>query len=314
MIPTQSRPLRRLATAALVMSSILPAASCADDEADGNLSIRYQLGGRSPSCEMDGVRDIRVRLDDAVDETTPCDVSNPFELSGIPARNYRRLVVEGLDADGIVTRDNLANERGVEVLAGRTNEVDVELTATPARVRFNFRIFKANGVPYAPQEQIPIRSFRVTAYENGGTGPLASYDFVLDALESFSEVPMADPGRDVVGDDVDTLAIDIVPIQQSDEQPTIRFEFEPPGAGQPITVFVECNGVACAADIMLPTTSMELPGSETGGTDGGTETNGSETDDGIERTDTGDADTSTGADADTGDSTTAPETTSDTDS
>lgn len=244
------RPLARFALASGAAVLVLGLAGCSDDPESGSLTVFYKFGGLSRSCEQEGVTDVRVTLDGEIEETAPCDTVNGIELTDVPARNYRSLLVEGLANDGVAIRDNLGKEdlhdENVEVLGGRDVEIDSTLTPTPAQVLFTFILVKPTGVPYGPQEEVPIASFHVTAWEDGGNNALASHDFVYGNLKSVSDLRMPDPDRSIKGDEVNAITVDIRDRANARVSDALAFEFDPPGAGRAIDIRISCKGEDCS--------------------------------------------------------------------
>lgn len=243
-------PLARFALASGVAVLALGLAGCGDDSQSGSLTVFYKFGGLRSTCAQEGVDAVRVSLDgDAVEETVPCDDVNGVELTGVPARKYDALLVQGLADDGVAIRDNLGREdthdERVEVLGDRDVEIEVTLTPTPAQVRFTFILVKPTGVPYGPQEQVPIKSFEAVAWEEGGNYAQTSHEFVYATLGSVEGQLLPDPDRQIRGDRVDAITVDVFDQANAKIGDTLAFEFDPPGAGRPIDVTIDCRGSDC---------------------------------------------------------------------
>lgn len=230
---------------------IVVAPACAEDEPYGALTIQYGFRGISRTCAQADIATVAVTLDGDYTETAACDLTSGITLASVPARNYAMLLVEGINADGIIVMDNLAppiTDESVEVLGDTTQTIAVELSPTPARVRLSFNVLTETGFPYAPQEAPAIRSFVVDALENQGTSPLHTHEFVYALLTSVQNVPVPDPSRLVSGDDIDAITVDIV-TQDGRTVDTLEFVFTPPGPGRNIDVAIQCQGESCTGTV-----------------------------------------------------------------
>lgn len=245
------RPSARWARIGSFVSVALVLPSCQEDEQSGVLTIRYGFAGISRSCEQADIATVRVTLDGDYEEIDVCDLAAGITLDSVPARAYAMMTVEGVNAEGITVVDNLGpptTDESVEVLGDTTQTIDVQLSPTPARVRFSFSVLGEDGFPYAPQEVPVIRSFYARALENDGTLSLLDYEFVYAQLTSVRNVSIPDPMRQIAGDDVDALTVDVY-AQDNRLLSKLEFQFIPPGPGRFIDVHVECRGEACTGAV-----------------------------------------------------------------
>lgn len=227
------------------------AASCEDPEPYGSLTVQYRFAGITRTCLDADVQDVTVTLDGDYTETAPCDLVSGITLPSVPARTYAMLKVEGINASGITVLDNLgppATDETVEVLEDTTQTIPVELSPTPAQLRFSFNVLSENGFPYAPQEMPAIYGFVVDTLRNSGTQPLLSHEFVYSTLTSVQNVPVPDPSRIIHGDDIDALTVDII-AQDQTVVDVLEFQFVPPGPGRTIAVQIQCQGQSCTGSV-----------------------------------------------------------------
>lgn len=223
---------------------------CVQEDQSGTLTVNYRFGGLGNSCEMEGVQDVRVSLDGVEYAEEPCDDAEGITLPAVPAKVYNNLLVEGVDAEGTTIRDNLdvpSDDESVEVLGGASQTKDVQLSPTPATLRFRFIVLDENGAPYPPAAQVPIQSFDVVAYEDGGNQVLISHEFVYAQLQT-TTVDTPDPDRDLHGDDMDAVTVDIVDQQGADIE-QLQFPMTPPGAGRLVLIEINCMGTSCMGEI-----------------------------------------------------------------
>lgn len=243
-------PARWARVGALVCAGlVLP--SCQEDEQFGTLTIRYGFAGISRSCVQADIATIRATLDGEHEHDDICDLNAGITLTSIPARAYAMMTVEGVNAEGITVMDNLGppvTDESVEVLGDTTQTVDVQLSPTPAQIRFSFSVLGADGLPYAPQEVPVIRSFYARALENDGTLSLRDYEFVYAQLASVRNLVLPDPMRQIADDDVDALTVEVY-AQDNRVLSKLEFQFVPPGPGRFIDVYVECRGEICTGSV-----------------------------------------------------------------
>jgi len=228
----------------------LALASCGEESLSGDLTVRYAFSGVTRTCEAAAVATVRVNLDNEVFEEAPCNLETGITLSGVPAKAYSRMVVQGVSAEGVAVMDNLAGletDESVEVLGESTQEVPVELSPTPVDVRFSFAVLAADGLPYAQLEDPLVDSFVVSAFEDGAYD-LLTYEFVYDALTSVRNVSLPDPNRALRGNDLDALTIDVYARDRT-VLAALEFSFVPPGPGRIIDVLLECRGGTCTGSL-----------------------------------------------------------------
>lgn len=266
-------PMHRISlTLAFALTASLGATGCVEEDQSGTLTINYRFGGLSNSCADEAVEEVRVSLDGTEFAEEPCDESEGITLPSVPAKPYGSLLVEGIDAEGVTIRDNLDaphDDESVEVLGGAAQSKDVQLSPTPALLRFRFIVLDEDGAPYPPAATIPIKSFDVNAYEDGGNSLLLSHQFVYAQLQS-TTVDTPDPDRDLNGEDLDAITVDIVD-QQNASVEELQWEITPPGAGRLVLVEINCRGTTCEGE---PEVMGAAPVDPTGGTGTGGDTDG----------------------------------------
>ena len=261
------------ALAPLAVATLLGFAGCNNDPGDGSLTINYRFGIGTSSCSAEGVSSVRVSLGDE-SETRPCSDEGEITLTGVPARNYNDLLVEGIDAEGVTIRDNLDDpddDERVEVIGGSSTSIDVTLTPTPAILELTIVQLAAPNTPYAPSEDPVYEDFEVIAAE-GSASPLLIHVFEYSQLTSLTNY-VPDPERDLDGDRVDTVVVnaDDMQVDADPSTPEIdEFSFAPPGDGRTIKINVTCIAEACEGTVDIEAE----PGAVTGGggdTDGDTD-------------------------------------------
>lgn len=273
-MPVRSRPtLARLCTTTLFAALALGVTGCADEDQSGTLTVEYQFGAADRSCAEEGVTDVRISLSGTEFAHESCD-DEPITLPSVPAKGYS-VLVEGIDAEGTTIRDNLgspATDENVEVLGGSSQTIEVRMTPTPATLRMRFIVLDDDGAPYPPAATVPIKSFDVVAYRNGGSLDLLSHSFVYAQLMS-TTVDVPDPDRDLVGDDLDYVTLDVID-QQNAQAAQLSWDIDPPpGAGRIVEIVVTCHGTDCSGELEVigggsidPTAGTGTGGAETGGT------------------------------------------------
>ncbi len=255
--------------AALPLLALSIASGCADDPQSGNLSVNYQLGAANNCMVFDvPIEEIRVSIGNGeATETAPCNPDEPVVLNGVKA-GTKDILVEAIDAENFVVMDNQAppeSDDRVEVHGGSSTEIDVNLSATPAVLQFRWVI----SVDMFPSmcNQVPTKTFEISAFENGGSGLLfGPFDFDCELPEpSYNAVP--DPDRDINGSDLDYVTVEIQDAGGA-EIDTVSFTFDPPGPGRVLSFDITCDAssdpASCMGSVMLP------PGTGTSATDGGT--------------------------------------------
>lgn len=229
----------RLALALPVSLSLVAGlAGCGDPDEPAKMTVPYQLGNNL-DCDDVGVSQIVGTLDgDVYEERVDCGEDLVFE--SVSAGRYT-LVVEAETQDGLVVLDNgatPASDRTFEVL-GTGTEVTVErqtLTDSPVelQVRWDFDFTSCNGTG--------IDAFKVTAFDDAGTGILLTEELACDA-NGYQTVE--DEGRELGGNIFGQVSIE--PIDSGNEPigEPVSFAFEPPGAGRIIRLSMVCDDVGC---------------------------------------------------------------------
>jgi hypothetical protein len=242
-----NRPILRspfLSTTALLLAS-MALVGCKDDGGPGTLSVQFVLGNDKQCSEVD-VESIRVVLsrgdEELYDETVPC-ADGVVEIDGIEPKVYD-LLVEGIDAEGFATFDNLGTpeaERKIEIFEGSLFEQSVDLTARPADVgvRWTLGVTNCTGAG--------IDRFRIRVFEVGGANLMLEEEIDCEATgegtEGYRWLP--DPDRVLNGSLVGEVGV--VPLDATGTMigGQVPFAFDPVGAGHPVKLTVECNDAFC---------------------------------------------------------------------
>ncbi len=267
---TKLSALAPLAAAA----ALLGPAGCNNDPGSGTLTINYQFGIGGSTCANEGVETIRVSFGDET-ETEPCNDDGQLVLSGVPARNYNDFVVEGIDAESITVRDNLAAPAGdesIEVIGGSSQDVDVTLTPTPASIELTFVLLDEDELQLPSLDSSVVESFDIRAAE-GTNAALLDSSVAVDDLTS-AKVIVPDENRSLDGERVDTVVINYTANGndgQVDGDPMMAgaqpFSFEPPGDGRLIQIRITCIVDACEGVLM----GTDMGGTVTTGGDSDTD-------------------------------------------
>ncbi len=238
------RPLVFPSTALLLATMAL--GGCKHDDGPGSLAVEFILGNDKACAEVD-VENIRVALsrgDEVLyDETFAC-AEGPVLIQDITPQVYD-MVVEGIDAEGYATFDNLGTpegERKVEIFDGSLAEQSVDLTARPADVgvRWDFGVTNCMGAG--------IDRFNIRMFEVGGANLLLEHEIDCEVTGEgeggYRWIP--DPERVLNGNllgEVGVVPLDATGTMVGGQVP---FSFEPVGAGHPVLLTIECNDTFCS--------------------------------------------------------------------
>lgn len=256
----------------LLLALALPAA-CAKDDESGTLTIEYELGPGlacdAPNLGVGGlgaVNTIRVTLtrgSNEIVEEAPCAMGDSILVASAPTGNYD-LLVEGLDAVGDTVMDNLmipADDEKIEVIGGTSQNVDVNLGPTPARIQVRFNIMKDGS--FAQCAFADVQYFDLTAFR--GATPMLMHQFDYCTVPpGYSDVP--DPDRSIEGALLDGIRIDVLDDAQTEVASLPVFSFGSPGAGKLVQLTINCDNTDCSG-------VLDMVGS--GGGDGGDGSGGS---------------------------------------
>lgn len=260
----------------LALFAVSIAAGCGNDPQSGNLNVSYKLGFANNCMAFDvPIETVRVTVGNNIASAeAPCDPNEPITLSGVKAGTHD-LLVEAIDAEDYVVMDNVAapdEDDRVEVHGGSSTDVDADLAATPATLRFRWAIL-VDDFP-SMCSQVPLAFFQITAYENNQTGLLfGPHEFECELPDpGYNAIP--DPDREINGSDIDGISVEVQDAQNN-MLSTVPFEFDPPGPGRVLDFTITCNGPS--ADMLDCTGNMDVaPGtggsSATSGADSGSGT------------------------------------------
>jgi hypothetical protein len=243
----RTAPTLRLALSTCMLATVLSSAGCKDDTETGSLTVDYQLGKASNTCESESVDTVRATLgDDDYDEDSPCGSDVMF--SGIPAGNYS-LLVEAIDSDGFAVMDNVDDDdtQQVEVLGGSSRDVEAQLAAAPARLYIRWSLMVDNF--QADCDDVTTKNFDVEVWDDLDNLLLndtldCDEEKDEDRGEGYSRIK--DPDRDIQGGSV--VELDVQP-QTAGGDPIgddpVVFTFEPPGRGRELSFTLNCEDNVC---------------------------------------------------------------------
>lgn len=213
--------------------------ACGNTDEPAQMTVPYQLGNNL-DCDAVGVSQIVGTLDgDVYEERVDCGEDLVFD--SVDAGRYT-LKVEAETEEGLVVLDNGATpaaDRTFEVL-GTGTEVTVPrqtLTNSPVelQVRWDFDFTSCGGTG--------IEAFRITAFDDAGTGILLTDELACEA-NGYQSVD--DPDRELAGNVFGQVSIE--PVDSSNESigDPVSFAFEPPGAGRIIRLSMVCDDLGCS--------------------------------------------------------------------
>jgi hypothetical protein len=241
---------------ALVTVTAATLAGCKQDIGPGSVVVSYVLGNNKTCAEV-GVTDIEVVVfrgpydDPEVDytESVPCDDSGEVRVEGIVPDNYEVRVI-GYDDNYVATFDNLgqmSSERTVEVFDAAESTIDIDLTARPAELRLRWRL-GADG--FSNCAGVGIERFEITAYQTGGGTVLLESELDCEAPgdPATGYRVIEDPDRQLNGVLFGEVGVQGIGSGGTEIGEPATFVFEPPGAGYPVDLGVECTDAGCIAE------------------------------------------------------------------
>jgi hypothetical protein len=240
------------------------ASGCANEEESGNLNVTYVLGS-GVACDALDIETVKVTLgNNSETESAPCNPDAPIVLTSVKA-GTQKIQVEAIDSEGFVVMDNVAaptSDDKVEVLGGSSTDFEVQLSATPARIAFDW-ILSIDSVPDSCNLVAP-QFFDVTAFENTGSATLLTHQFGCELPEAgFNVVP--DPDRDINGADLDAVRV-VVRDADMQELDTLNYAFDPPGPGRQLNFLISCNDTNAGTECTLESPDIVPPSTDdTGG-------------------------------------------------
>ncbi|MBC8067953.1 MAG: hypothetical protein IAG13_06425 [Deltaproteobacteria bacterium] len=255
---------RTLHFASFTLASLCIASGCADEEQSGNLNVTYVLGS-GVACDALDIETVKVTLgNDSEVESAPCNPDSPIVMTSVKA-GTQNIKVEAIDSEGFVVMDNVApptSDDKVEVLGGSSTDFEVQLSATPATIAFDW-VLSIDDVPDSCNLVAP-QIFDITAFENSGSATLLTHQFGCELPEpSFNPVP--DPDRDINGADLDAVRV-VVRDADGGMLDTLNYPFDPPGPGRQLNFRINCNDTSAGTECTVESPDIVPPSEDdTGG-------------------------------------------------
>lgn len=245
-----------------ILSALGTLAACNNDTPTGALTIPFQIGSngvcsfKNPAGDDVPVTEVTISLyrkgtlgkdgAEVLAQATADCADGEVSLGTVNSGTYD-IRAEGTDADRLVVFDNDGEGDIVEVLEGQDIVADsVRLNLTPAKlnVRWMFTGFEFNQCT-----QVPLKTLSVEARRDGGGSSLGegsfSCDSAADVMGGYHK--LVDDGRDLNGNDIDT--VEIVPQDGAGKKigDVASFSFDPPGPGRTInlTISIVCTATEC---------------------------------------------------------------------
>ncbi len=242
-----------LLSAALM--SCLALVACKNDAGPGSASIEFILGNDKACTDMgvdvEMMRVVFTRGDsgeELYEEYASC-ADGVVVIEDVEPNNYD-LLVEGLDAAGVVTFDNLgtpASERKLEIFADSQAETTVELTARPADLQVRWELGFGNCMGYG------IDRFNIRAFETGGGTLLLEYEIDCETIGEGAEGyrKVLDPDRVLNGTRLGEVGVEPLDASGNLVGTQATFVFDPVGSGYPAQLTLECTDTGCTGTGML---------------------------------------------------------------
>ena len=210
------------------------------------LVIPFKLGN-SKSCQDVNVETVRAELDDGyMKEEVDC-IDGEVRIDNVPEGQYN-VALYGISG-GFPVMDSLGGDKVVaNVAAQATTIVDpaVVLTAAPAKlqVRWNLGFSSCEGSDLA--------KFKVSAWESNGVDLLlnATIDCNTAGEGTLQYRTVKDTDRALSGDLLGEVSIQPVDSNGSEVGDPAVFTFDPPGAGHPVRLSIECDSSGCTGSGM----------------------------------------------------------------
>ena len=254
MFSLASTRLALRSTLSLAAMTMLLSACGDDPPGPGSLEVRYVLGP-DRTCDELGITTLALSLEGTDHESfLPCDDAEAriLRLDGVAPGSYE-MRVQGLDADGIATMDNGADDPALRRVRVAGDDVVVEaehvaeLTVRPAQLQIAID-FKASSCAGSGMGHLEIRAYDETA------------DILLDAMVVCDD---SSEGFIAVDDELRALKgslfseMTIQPISRTGELmgPALNpGQFAPVGPGRTIWVeLLDCTSEGC------PESAIDLP-------------------------------------------------------
>lgn len=250
--------ITQLVSTACLLSA-LGTLACNNDTPTGSLTVSFKLGTnnvcsfKNAAGTDNPVADVRIALfrpgtvgsaDPIAEETVACADGEAL-FTTINAGTYE-IVAEGMDAKKLVVFDNEGEGDKAEVLEGQDNESNtVTLSLTPVKVYLRWSF----GFGSSQCATLPLKLFDVEARRDDGNAKLGSGSFTCDAStdDPNNYHLLADMGRVLNGNDIDTIVITPTNATGKDVGDAASFSFDPPGPGNSVFLSIEakCSGETC---------------------------------------------------------------------
>lgn len=239
---TTVRVARGLQTVA-AGAAVFFAGGCGEDEvSSGALVVPFQLGN-DKSCEEVGVDFVLAELDGGYLEQMVDCTEGQVRFTSVPEGSYS-IVLYGLSG-GFPVMDSLEGDEVIARVAGQGNTTtispDVVLTSAPAKleVRWDFG--------FSSCQTADVDAFRVMAWETNGSDRLlqGTLDCTQAGEGANNYRTLEDPDRKLAGELLGEVSIQ--PLDGNGEAfgDVVTFKFEPPGAGHPVRLSIECDSMGC---------------------------------------------------------------------
>jgi hypothetical protein len=239
-------PTIRLALSTCMLATLVSTAGCKDDTETGSLTVEYQLGKASNTCESESVETVQAMLGDGeYEEDSPCDSDVMF--TDIPSGTYS-LLVQAIDNDGFAVMDNVDDEdtQQVEILGGSTREVEAQLAAAPARMYIRWALFLDDF--QADCDEVTTKQFDVEVWDDADNmllNDVIDCDAPTDEDRGGQYIRIPDPDRDIQGSAV--VELDVQPQTAGGDAvgDPVVFVFDPPGRGRELSFTLTCEDDVC---------------------------------------------------------------------
>lgn len=221
----------------------LGAGGCGDDETStGALVIPFQLGN-DKSCEAVGVDFVLAELDNGYLEQMVDCTEGEVRFTSVPEGSYS-IVLYGMTA-GYPIMDSLEGGDLVQPVAGQGSTTTVSpavvLTSAPAKLELRW------DFGFSSCQTADIDAFRVMAWEENGQDLLlmGTLDCSQAGEGANNYRTLSDPDRKLGGELLGEVSIQ--PLNGAGESvgDVVTFMFDPPGAGHPVRLSVECDSTGC---------------------------------------------------------------------
>jgi len=232
-----------------MLATLVSTAGCKDDTEAGVLTITYQLGKASNTCESESVETVQATLGDGeYEEHSPCGSDVIF--SDVPAGTYS-LLVEAIDEDHVAVMDNVedAETQQVEVLGSSSREVEAQLAAAPARMYLRWELEVQGWQAECADADVDTKEFEVEVWDDADELLLTDTldcDAPVDEDRGQGYSRIEDPDRDIKGSSVVELDVQPRAAGGTNVGAPVVFMFDPPGRGRELSFSITCEDNVCA--------------------------------------------------------------------